>query len=140
VRGSERPYPARVRRDLAAVGLGLLILATGCDGEERRPEPADAVRAAATAYVDSLRAERWAEACDRMTAGARAAVADGRRSCPGSLRAGGALPREVLDMVARQLAGAPVRISGRTAALGPVGDLPGPLRFKREAGRWLVAP
>jgi hypothetical protein len=129
-----------VRRRLAVAGLGLLILAIGCAGEQRPPEPADEVRAAATAYVDSLRAGHWADACDRMTAAARAAVADGRRSCPRQLRGGGALPRDVLDTVARQLAGAPVRISHETAVLGPVADLPEPLRFKRVAGRWLVAP
>jgi len=129
-----------VRRAFAVIGLGLLILATGCDGEERAPDPADEVRAAATAYVDSLRAERWADACERMTQAARAAVADGRGTCRRRLRAGGALPRELLDTVARQVAGAPVRIADRTAVLGPLGDLPEPLRFTREAGRWLLAP
>ena len=75
-----------------------------------------------------------------MTPAAQAAVADGRGSCRRMLEAGGALPREALDTVARQLAGAPIRISGQTAVLSPVGDLPEPLRFEREAGRWLLVP
>jgi len=116
------------------------MVAVGCGGEERPPDPADEVRAAATAYVDSLRGERWAEACDRMTPAARAAVAEGRPSCRRALGGGGSLPQEALDTVARQLAGAPVRISGTTAVLGPVGDLPEPLRFERTARRWLLAP
>jgi hypothetical protein len=129
-----------VRRLIAVLGLGLLVLLVGCGGEERPPDPADEVRAAAAAYVDSLRGERWAEACDRMTPAARAAVAEGSRSCRRALAAGGSLPREALDTVARQLAGAPVRISAAAAVLGPVGDLPGPLRFERAAQRWLLAP
>ena len=128
-----------MRLGLARIGVVLLAFSAGCGGDERPPDPADAVRAAATAYVDALREGRWAEACDRMTRAARAAVAEGGGSCAGALRGGGALPRELLDTVARQLAGAPVRISDARATLGPVGDLPEPLRFERRDGRWLLA-
>jgi hypothetical protein len=69
-----------------------------------------------------------------MTPAGREAVAEGGRSCAAALRAGGALPPEVLDTVARQLAGAQVRISDAGATLGPVGDLPGPLHFVRRGG------
>jgi hypothetical protein len=127
---------------IAAPGVVALALAAGCGGDEPAPDPADAVRGAAAAYIDALRGERWADACGRMTAAGRAAVAegaDGAATCAAALAAGGALPRETLDTVTRQLAGAPVRISGRTARLGPVGDLPYLLRFERRAGRWLVA-
>jgi hypothetical protein len=123
---------------LAIVVLG--GLAAGCGDDERPPDPADAVRAAASAYLDALRGARWAEACDRMSPAARAAVAEGGGSCAGVLGGGGALPRDTLDSVARQLAGAPVRVSGARATLGPVGDLPEPLRFARRDGRWLLAP
>jgi hypothetical protein len=122
---------------LVLIVLGALVAA--CGDDERPPDPADAVRAAATAYLDALRGERWAEACDRMTSAARAAVAEGGGSCAEALGEGGALARETLDTVARQLAGAPVRVSGARAALGPVGDLPEPLRFERRDGRWLLA-
>jgi hypothetical protein len=118
----------------------LLALVAGCGGDQKPPDPDDAVRAAATAYVDALRGGRWAEACGRMSGAARAAVAEAGGSCAGALRGGGALPRATLDTVARQLAGAPVRISKAGAALGPVGDLPEPLRFERRGGRWLLAP
>jgi hypothetical protein len=118
----------------------MLTLVAGCGGDERAPDPADGVRAAATAYVDALRGERWAVACDRMTPAGREAVAEGGGSCVAALRAGGALPPEVLGVVSRQLAGAQVRISDAGATLGPVGDLPEPMRFVRRDGRWLVAP
>jgi hypothetical protein len=123
---------------VARIGVVLLALSAGCGDDEPPPDPVDAVRAAATGYVDALRGERWAEACDRMTRAARAAVAEGGGSCAAALRAGGSLPRELLDTVARQLAGAPVRISETGATLGPVGDLPEPLRFERRDGRWLL--
>jgi hypothetical protein len=42
--------------------------------------------------------------------------------------------------VARRLPGADVRVGGGRARLGPVGDLPDPLRFERRDGRWLLAP
>jgi hypothetical protein len=122
-----------------ALALVLLALA-GCGGDEPAPEPEDEVRAAATAYVDALRDARWADACARMTAAARAAVTDDGASCDEALGGGAALPGETLDTVARQLAGASVRVAGTSATLGPVGDLPEPLRFERREGRWLVAP
>jgi hypothetical protein len=118
----------------------LLTLVAGCGGDPQPPAPETAVRAAAAAYVDALRDGRWADACGRMTVAARAAVAAGERSCAAALGAGGALPRETLDTVARLLDGAPVRITGARAALGPIGDLPEPLRFARRDGRWLLAP
>jgi hypothetical protein len=123
----------------ALVVVVMLVLSAGCGADERPPDPANAVRAAATAYVDALRGQRWGEACDRMTRAARAAVADAGGSCAAALRDGGALPRETLDSVARQLPGAPVRISATRATLGPVGDLPDRLRFERRSGRWLLA-
>ena len=127
------------RRPAAAL-LAVAALGAGCGGGDPPPDPAAAVRTAATAFVDALRAERWDEACARMTAAARAAVAEERGACARALRAGAALPRADLDTVARQLAGAPVRFAGATARLGPLGDLPEPLRFARRDGRWLVAP
>ena len=75
-----------------------------------------------------------------MTAAARAAVAEDGGSCAGALGAGAALSRATLDTIARQVAGAPVRLSRASAMLGPLGDLPEPLRLKRSEGRWLVAP
>jgi hypothetical protein len=122
----------------AAVALAAL---TGCGGDDvGEDDPAEAVRGAAAGFVDALRGERWEEACERMTTAARAAVGDRPAACAEAPRAGAALPRDDLDTVARQLAGAHVRISGARARLGPVGDLPVPLRFRREDGRWLLAP
>jgi hypothetical protein len=129
-----------VRRIVALTALVVQALATGCGGDDAPPDPADAVRAAATAFVDSLRGERWEDACARMTNAARAAVAEEGGACARALRAGAALPPEDLDTVARQLAGAPVRVTGAEATLGPVGDLPEPLRFERAEDRWLIAP
>jgi hypothetical protein len=127
-------------RLVVVAALALLALVAGCGGGERAPEPAEAVRAAASAFVDSLRGKRWEEACDRMTASARTAVADEHGTCATALRGGAALPREDLDTAARQLAGAPVRVAGMKAVLGPVGDLPEPLRFELQGDRWLFAP
>ena len=124
----------------APIAVVLLALAAGCGGDERPPDPADAVRAAAAAFVDALRDARWADACDRMTRAARTTVAEGAGSCAGALRAGGALPREDLDTVARQLAGARVRFSDAGATLGPVGDLPQPLRFERRTAAGCSRP
>jgi hypothetical protein len=130
-----------MRRLVLMTALAVQVLAAGCgDGDGPSPDPADAVRAAASAFVDSLRAGRWEEACDRMSVEARIVVAEERGDCARALRAGAALPREELDTVARQLAGAPVRIADGSAALGPVGDLPEPLRFERQRERWLIAP
>lgn len=110
-----------------------------CGGDDPPPDPAAGVRAAAVAYVDALRAGRWEDACARMTAGARAAVAEGERSCASALAAGGALPGDVLGTVARLLPGAAVAVDGDRATVGPVGDLPAPLRLARRDGQWLVA-
>ena len=128
-----------MRSGLKTIGVVLLAFAAGCGSDPRPPDPAAAVRGAATAFVDALRDGRWMEACDRMTRAARAAVAEGGGSCTRALRAGGALPADALDTVARQVAGAPVRISGTAARIGPLGDLPEPLRFKRRGGDWLLA-
>ena len=46
---------------MARIGVVLLALSAGCGGDEPPPDPVDAVRAAATGYVDALhRAEAWA--------------------------------------------------------------------------------
>ena len=129
------------RRMRVRVVLPLLACAAlaACGGDDPPPDPADEVRAAAIAYVGALRAERWGDACARMTAGARAAVAEGGGSCARALAAGGALPDDVLGTVARLLPGAEVAVDAGTARVGPVGDLPAPLRLARRDGRWLVA-
>jgi hypothetical protein len=129
-----------MRNALPALACAVCALLVACGDEDPAPSPEDTVRQAATAYVDALRHEHWDEACGLMTPAARAAVAEGARSCPGALRNGRALPRETLDTVARRLPGADVRVSGSRARLGPVGDLPDPLRFERRDGRWLLAP
>lgn len=118
----------------------LSALAAGCGGDDAPPDPAEAVRQAATEYIAALRGERWSEACDAMTGAAQATVAEAADACTAALAAGAALPRETLDTVARQLAGAPVRIADGGAELGPTADLTEPLRFERRDGRWLVAP
>lgn len=127
-----------MRRSLVLPPLLIALLTAGCGGGPDPPDPEAEVRAAAAAYVDALRDGRWAEACDRLTPSGRAAVAEGRRDCERALRAGAALPREALDTVARQVAGAPVRLEGARATLGPVGDLPDPLRLERDGRRWLI--
>jgi hypothetical protein len=129
-----------MRNALPVLAGAACALIAACGGGDPAPAPEDTVRRAATAYVDTLRSGHWDEACDLMTRAARAAVAEGSGSCPRALRSGGALPRETLDTVARQLRGAEIRIAGTHARLGPVGDLPDPLRFERRAGRWLLAP
>jgi len=110
-----------------------------CGGDDPPPDPVVGVRAAAVAYVDALRAERWEDACARMTAGARAMVAERGGGCAGALASGGALPDDVLGMVARLLPGAAVAVDGDRATVGPVGDLPAPLRLVQRDGRWFVA-
>jgi hypothetical protein len=129
-----------LHRPTVLIALVVLLPIAACGGDDPPPDPADAVRTAASAFVDALRGERWDEACGQMTAQAQAAVAEAGGRCAAALRAGAALPRDDLDTVARQLAGAPVRITGERAQLGPVGDLPEPLRFMRRGDRWLVAP
>ena len=103
------------------------------------PTPEESVRSAAAGYVRALQTRRWDDACERMTPAGRRAVAEGAASCAAALRAGVALPPEALGTVARQLPGARVRVNGATATLGPVADLPTPLRLERRDGRWLVS-
>jgi hypothetical protein len=43
-----------VRPGVARIGVVLLALSAGCGGDEPPPDPVDAVRAAATGYVDAL--------------------------------------------------------------------------------------
>lgn len=129
------------RRMRACAVLPLLACAAlaACGGDPPPPDPADDVRAAAVAYVGALRAQRWEDACARMTAGARATIAEGGGSCAGALAAGGALPADVLGTVARLLPGAAVEVEAGRATVGPVGDVPAPLRLVQRDGRWLVA-
>ena len=129
-----------MRRRLLLAVLVLPGLAAGCGGDDPPPDPADAVRETAAAFVGALRAERWADACRLMTVAARTAIAGERGRCPQAFREGAALPPSELGTIARQLPGAPVRITGVKAALGPVGDTPQPLRLERSDGRWLIAP
>ena len=122
--------------------LPLLLLAPalpGCGEDESPPDPAADARRAAIAYVTALRERRWDDACARMTAGARAAVADGTAGCVDALAGGAALPADALGTIARLLPGAPVAVDGDRATVGPVADLPGPLRLARRDGGWLVA-
>jgi len=128
-----------VRRRLPPPLLAACAVLAACGGEDPPPDPADAVRRAAEDFVGALRAERWDDACARMTAGARAAVADGRSGCASALARGGALPPDALGTVARLLPGAAVAVDGARARVGPVGDLPAPLRLVRRDGRWLVS-
>ena len=116
--------------------------AAGCGSDEQAPGPDKAVRRSAGQYLDALIGGRWADACRRMTPDARAVVGEerGGAGCEAALSAGEALPAEVLAGARREIAGAPVRIAGPRAELGPVADLPVPLRFERRDGRWLVAP
>jgi hypothetical protein len=66
---------------VARIGVVLLALSAGCGGDEPPPDPVDAVRAAATGYVDALhRAEAWALA-DRALV-----LLDGRPAAHGPVR------------------------------------------------------
>ena len=66
---------------MARIGVVLLALSAGCGGDEPPPDPVDAVRAAATGYVDALhRAEAWALA-DRALV-----LLDGRPAAHGPVR------------------------------------------------------
>jgi hypothetical protein len=127
---------------LATAAALALAWAGGCGGDDPPPPgPEDGVRRAAAAYVEALQRGRWDDACARMTPAARRTVgSDAGASCPEALGDDGALPAERLGMVRRQLAGAAVRVRGGRATLGPVADLPEPLRFERRDTRWLVAP
>jgi hypothetical protein len=126
---------------VAAAVTGVLA-AAGCGGRAPEPSvPEDGVRRAAAAYVEALQRRRWADACARMTPAAQQSVArDAGASCPEGLGRGAALPAEQLAVAHRQLAGARVRVKGGRATLGPVADLPEPLRFEKRDARWLVAP
>ena len=124
-----RPAPRRVRRARRL--------------RRRRPAAGPGGRGArgGRAYVDALRARAL---------GGRVRPDDGRRpgggrrarrtGCAGALASGGALPRDALGTVARLLPGAPVAVDGRRATVGPVGDLPAPLRLVRRDGRWCSRP
>lgn len=75
-----------------------------------------------------------------MTPGARRSLsADAGASCARALRAGAALSPDRLAAIARELPGASVRVRGRAATIGPLGDAGRPLRLERIGGRWLVA-
>jgi hypothetical protein len=127
-----------MRRRAALLLLPLCALGAGCGDDADAPDPQTEVRRAVVEYVAALRERRWEDACARMTAGARAAVADPPATCPDALRGGAALPDDVLGTVARQLPGAAVAVSGARATLGPVGDLPQPLRLVRRGRSWLI--
>jgi hypothetical protein len=128
------------RAHVLGVLIALLAVA-GCGGDERpRATPQDGVRKAVSGYLGALRARDWARACRSLTPGARRAIEDAAgATCVRALATGSALAGEELASAAREVAGAAVRISGATATLGPLGDLPEPLRLRRVGGRWLVA-
>jgi hypothetical protein len=131
--------PGGRRSALLAVLAAAAI--AGCGGGAKPDEgPGGAVRQAARAYVGALRAADWRRACALMTPGARRALAeDAGAACPRALAAGAALPPDRLAAIGRQLAGARVRVRGRAATIGPLGDAGRPLRFRRAGKRWLVA-
>ena len=99
---------------------------------------ADQVRAATSTYLRALEDARWARACGLMTTTARLELKAVRGSCVEALARGGALPPEQLASAGREVAGAPVRVRGTSAAVGPLGSFPEPLRLERVGGRWLV--
>jgi hypothetical protein len=125
-----------------AASLVTAAAAAGCGGgdEPARPDPAAQVRSSATAYLQALEQRRWGRACTLMTRAARAelAGADGG-SCAQALAGGAALPPDQLGNARRSVPGADVRVAGATASIGPLGELPAPLRLQRVGGRWLVA-
>ena len=127
------------RRPLVAVILAAAALAA-CGDDREPPGPADDVRSAASAYVRALERAQWGRACRMMTASARADLRDAAGApCMRALAGGAALPRSELAAAGREVAGAPVRIRRRTATIGPLGDLPRPLRLERMGDRWLIA-
>jgi hypothetical protein len=102
--------------------------------------PEDGVRAAAQGYLGALAAHDWSRACRLMTPGTRRDLADAvGASCSRALAAGGAEAAAELASARREVAGADVRISGATAAVGPLGTAQRDLRLRRVGGRWLVA-
>jgi len=129
----------RRARSLLAAGLAALVAQAACGGgDDDRPTPADRVRDATSAYLGALQQRRWARACGLITSGARRELEAARGSCAVALRGGATLPSEQLASAGREVAGATVRIRGRTAAIGPLADLPQPLRLERVGGRWLI--
>ena len=130
----------RAWRSLVLALLAASAIA-GCGGGATPDAgPAGAVRQAARAYVGALRAADWGRACALMTAPARRELAaEAGARCPRALAAGAALPPDRLAAIGRQLAGARVRVRGRSATIGPLGDAGRPLRLRRAGGRWLVA-
>jgi hypothetical protein len=126
---------------LAAVGLVTAFVQASCGGggEADRPTQAERVRAATSAYLQALREERWTRACRLMTSDARRELGDAGGSCAASLAGGAALSPDELGAAGREVAGARVRVRGRTAAIGPLGSLPQRLRLERVGGRWLIA-
>ena len=128
----------RRARSLLAVGLAAAVAQAACGGGDEVTTPADRVRDATSAYLGALQQGRWTRACGLMTSGARRELEAARGSCAVALRGGATLPSEQLASAGREVAGATVRIRGRTAAIGPLADLPQPLRLERVTGRWLI--
>ena len=130
--------PPRSARSLLAVGLAAAAAHAGCGGADEGPTPGDRVREATSAYLRALQHDRWARACALMTSAARRELGAAGGSCVRALRGGAALPTDQLASADREVAGATVRIRGRTAAIGPLGDFPQPLRLQNLGGRWLI--
>jgi hypothetical protein len=131
-------HPAR---RLLVVAPAAVLAVAGCGGHERRdPAPADQVRAAASGYLRALQGAEWTQACRLMTDSARRDLADAAgASCARALSRGAALPADQLATAGREVPGAPVRVDGTSAAIGPLGGLSRPLRLQRVDGRWLIA-
>ena len=130
--------PARSARSLLAAGLAAVAAHAGCGGGDEGPAPGDRVRDATSVYLRALEHERWARACALMTHTARRELGAAGGSCVRALRGGAALTTDQLASADREVAGATVRIRGRTAAIGPLGDFPRRLRLERVGGRWLI--
>jgi hypothetical protein len=129
---------ARRARSLLAVGLAAAAAQAACGGGDEGPTPSDRVRDATSAYLGALENSRWARACALLTSGARRELEEARGSCVRALMGGAALPADQLASAYREVAGATVRIHGRRAAIGPLGDFPQPLRLESVRGRWLI--
>jgi hypothetical protein len=135
-----RVTSCRARR-LPVVGLLVALALAACGGGDRkRATPTGQVREAAYAYLRALQQARWTRGCGMMTASARRDIEDAAGvSCARALAGGAALPADQLAAAGREVAGAPVRVRGKAATIGPLGGLPQPLRLERVAGRWLIA-